>query len=116
MFKYRLVEVGEPAPWFRQSSTSRPDYHFDTAAGRYIVLFFFGSSGDKCGRNMLKMVSVYRALFDDDKLAFFGVSTDPDDEREGRVHQLLHDIIIFIFGKRHRATTKNSGGLYLVYT
>jgi len=38
MSDYRLLEVGDPAPDFRQACTSNPSYHFNTVAGRYIVL------------------------------------------------------------------------------
>lgn len=35
---------GNPAPWFHAASTSNPRYAFDTAAGRYILMCFFGSA------------------------------------------------------------------------
>jgi hypothetical protein len=31
---YRVLQVGDPAPWFKQNSTSNPQYSFDMAAGR----------------------------------------------------------------------------------
>jgi peroxiredoxin/predicted 2-oxoglutarate/Fe(II)-dependent dioxygenase YbiX len=89
MAKYRMLGVGDPAPWFVQRSTSSPDYHFSTAAGRYIVLCFFGTCADAAGRGMLNIVSEQRALFDDDKIAFFGVSNDAADESTGRVKERL---------------------------
>ncbi|PPD39322.1 MAG: peroxiredoxin [Methylobacter sp.] len=79
---YRLLEVGDPAPRFRQACTSNPNYHFDTVAGRYIVLCFFGTGRDERGRNMLKIIDEHRTLFDDDHIAFFGISIDPNDEKE----------------------------------
>src|SRR4051794_30163028 len=92
MAEYRVLGVGDPAPWFTQRSTSSPDYHFDTVAGRYVVLCFFGSSGDAVGSGMLKILSENRDLFDDEKMAFFGVSADPADEKSGGVKQILPGI------------------------
>ena len=36
------LSVGEPAPWFVAPTTTNPKYHFDSVAGRAIVLCFFG--------------------------------------------------------------------------
>ena len=35
------LEPGDPAPWFRQRTGSRPRLSIDATAGRYIVLCFF---------------------------------------------------------------------------
>jgi predicted 2-oxoglutarate/Fe(II)-dependent dioxygenase YbiX/peroxiredoxin len=83
--KYRCLEVGDPVPGFVQRSTSNPGYTFDTAAGRYIVMCFFATGADEQGRLMLRILDEHRPVFDDDRVAFFGVSLDPADEREGRV-------------------------------
>ena len=83
---------GDPAPWFRQSSTSSPNYVFDTAAGRYIVLCFFGTASDEGGRGALAAAIANRDLFDDQKLCLFGVSIDPRDQSEGRVRDMLPGI------------------------
>lgn len=50
-----------PAPWFHQRSCSNPNYAFDTAAGRYIVLCFFISAGDDLGGNALRAVLANRS-------------------------------------------------------
>lgn len=90
---YRVLQVGDPAPWFTQNCTSNPQFKFDTVAGRYIVLCFFGSASDEIGRAaMAAMQGEHRALFDDDKLALFGVSADPADRAEGRVKEMLPGI------------------------
>ena len=41
-----MLTVGEPAPWFTARCTVNPTYQFDTVAGRYVVLSFFGSAGN----------------------------------------------------------------------
>jgi hypothetical protein len=38
--------LGGPAPWFECHSPGNPRFHFDTVAGRYVVLCFFGVSVD----------------------------------------------------------------------
>ncbi|AWM85673.1 2OG-Fe(II) oxygenase [Microvirga sp. 17 mud 1-3] len=91
--RYRNVQVGDPAPWFRQKSTSNPDYAFDTAAGRYIVLCFYGTASDEAGRRALAAAEgPCRDLFDDDRIAFFGVSMDPGDAAEGRARESMPGI------------------------
>jgi hypothetical protein len=42
----RLLEPGDPVPLFVAPTAQRADFRFDTVAGRYIVLSFFGSAGD----------------------------------------------------------------------
>lgn len=86
---YASLGVGDPAPWFRQRCTSNPDFAFDTVAGRYVVLGFFGSANDPPGRRALAAVGAHRDLFDDQSACFFGVSQDPGDEREGRVREAM---------------------------
>jgi peroxiredoxin/predicted 2-oxoglutarate/Fe(II)-dependent dioxygenase YbiX len=89
MPEYRLLEVGDPAPWFTQRTASNPSFHFDTVAGRYLVLCFFGSAADQAGRAMLGFADEHRRFFDDRKLAFFGISHDRSDEEQGRLPEAL---------------------------
>lgn len=86
---YRLLQPGDPAPWFRQRNTSNPDYAFDSVAGRYILMCFHGSAGQPGGAQRLAFAEAQGALFDDERLAFFGVSVDPGDEARGRVRERL---------------------------
>jgi len=80
MAQYRQLSLGEPAPTFSQRCTSNPGFVFDTVAGRYVVLCFFGSADDAAGKAALEVTVAQRGLFDDDRIAFFGVSLDPNDE------------------------------------
>jgi peroxiredoxin/predicted 2-oxoglutarate/Fe(II)-dependent dioxygenase YbiX len=89
---YIRLSPGDPAPWFHQRSSSNPRYAFDTAAGRYIVLCFFISSRDAQAHAALQAVVKHRQLFDDAKLAFFGISADPNDEKQGRLKESLPGI------------------------
>lgn len=87
-----FLMVGDPTPDFTTSSTSNPQYHFNTVAGRYVVLCFFRSAADEMSQQILKDLFQYRALFDDENFCFFGISTDPDDRQLSRVEQQLPGI------------------------
>jgi peroxiredoxin/predicted 2-oxoglutarate/Fe(II)-dependent dioxygenase YbiX len=89
---YKQLLPGDPAPWFKQNSTSRDNYHFDTAGGRYILLCFFQTASDAHGQHMLSILEQQRALFDDVHISFFGVSVDPQDLQQQRVTESLPGI------------------------
>lgn len=89
------LRMGEPAPWFECRSPVNPRFHFDTVAGRYIVLCFFGSAAEPMARQILDVFDSYRACFDDVQCCFFGVSVDPQDEAEARVREELPGMHLF---------------------
>lgn len=76
---------GDPAPTFKQRTPANPRYSFDTAAGRYLVLCFFGSARDVQSQAAVSAALARSDLFDDQRACFFGVSNDPTDETEARV-------------------------------
>jgi peroxiredoxin/predicted 2-oxoglutarate/Fe(II)-dependent dioxygenase YbiX len=80
-----FLRPGEPAPVFSARSTRNEQFKFDTAAGRYIVLCFFGSSSSPASRQVLKDFEQYRAKFTEETVFFCGVSTDPADEQRDLV-------------------------------
>lgn len=85
----RVFLPGDPVPWFVCRSTNNPTFHFDTAAGRYLVLSFFGSAAiEKNAAALSHIGTKLRPLFDDENIAFFGVSIDSADEDERRVKQM----------------------------
>lgn len=88
---YRRLHPGEPAPWFQQRCTTNPSFVFHTAGGRYVLLGFFGRVDD-IGARALQFVQAQRALFDDERFSFFGVSIDPGDEIDGRAQASLPGI------------------------
>lgn len=92
---YADLMPGDPAPWFHQRSTKNPNYAFDMAAGRYVVLCFYATAAGEPGRSSIEKVLASRHYFDDDRFSFFGVSLDPTDEREGRVSESLPGIRFF---------------------
>lgn len=76
---------GDPAPTFHQRSLTNPRYAFDTAAGRYIVLCFFGSLSSAHSQDAVAQADIWEDLFDDDFASFFGVSVDVSDETNKRL-------------------------------
>jgi predicted 2-oxoglutarate/Fe(II)-dependent dioxygenase YbiX/peroxiredoxin len=93
----RPLLPGEALPWFRAKAIGGSDnYVFDTAAGRYMLMLFFGRAGDPGAAEALGCVERHRALFDDVGACFFGVTSDPDDASQGRVAQRLPGIRFFL--------------------
>ncbi|WP_238368661.1 2OG-Fe(II) oxygenase [Mesobacterium pallidum] len=84
-----LLTPGEPAPTFIQRSVSNPRYAFDSAAGRYLVLCFYGSAADAHAQAAVQAAHDRPDIFNDDRACFFGVSVDPDDEATGRVRNRI---------------------------
>ena len=54
MAVFKVLAPGDPAPWFRARSLARPDFAFDTVAGRYLVLGFFGAATDPLAQVALR--------------------------------------------------------------
>jgi predicted 2-oxoglutarate/Fe(II)-dependent dioxygenase YbiX/peroxiredoxin len=86
---FRNLGPGDPVPWFKARTRSNPRYAFDTAAGRYLVLCFFGSAADPQGAAAIKSAIAHRKLFDDRRFCFFGVSNDQRDDSDKRVEDMI---------------------------
>ena len=80
-----VLTPGDPAPGFIQRSVANPRYAFDSAAGRYLVLCFYGSAADEHAQAALKSAYDRPEIFNDEHACFFGVSVDPEDESTGRI-------------------------------
>ena len=80
-----LLAPGDPAPGFVQRNGAQPRFTFDGAAGRYLVLCFYGAGAQPHSQALLAAVEARPDLFDDRHAAFFGVSIDPADEATGRI-------------------------------
>jgi peroxiredoxin len=85
MREYANLLPGDPAPQFYQRTSANPSYAFHTAAGRYVVLCFFGSAGDPQSRAAIDAVKSRPTFFDDATACFLGVSLDPNDEAQQRI-------------------------------
>ncbi len=81
--------TGDPVPGFIARASNSPRFHFNTVAGRYIVLCFFGSMTRGASRRAHDHLRGRTAFFDDMNAAFFGVSVDPADEAEARVQEAV---------------------------
>jgi peroxiredoxin len=91
------VLPGDHAPWFQAPVLAgTPRYSFNTVAGRYILMLFFGSAGFEASAGALQVIERNRGLFDDDNACFFGVTVDPQDEAQGRIRQQLPGIRYFL--------------------
>ncbi|HEY3789817.1 MAG TPA: 2OG-Fe(II) oxygenase [Urbifossiella sp.] len=87
--------LGEPAPWFTARCTANPKYQFDTVAGRYVILTFFGTAADAAGQRIVADIERNSARFDVENYCLFGVSVDPEDESLGRVQQRVQGVMYF---------------------
>jgi predicted 2-oxoglutarate/Fe(II)-dependent dioxygenase YbiX/peroxiredoxin len=95
------LECGDPAPWFKAPAVGgRPDYAFDTVAGRHALLLFFDSAARPEVAQALAVVARHRALFDDLDASFFGVTGDVGDATAGRIGQMLPGIRFFLDPER----------------
>lgn len=118
-----IPSAGDPVPSFSQRTPSNPRYAFDTAAGRYIVLCFYGSAADAISMNAVNAAFSRPDLFDDRHASFFGVSNDPADEAENRVQQRIPGFRLFwdfdlkiarSYGAAPLATSHSGGPLHFV--
>jgi peroxiredoxin/predicted 2-oxoglutarate/Fe(II)-dependent dioxygenase YbiX len=74
------VTLGDPVPWFEAPLLGGGSFSLQVAAGRWIVLSFLGAATDP--RTQAELAELLRdpQLFDDERLAFYGVlTTSPDD-------------------------------------
>ncbi|HEY3049695.1 MAG TPA: redoxin domain-containing protein [Polaromonas sp.] len=83
------LTVGEPAPWFHLPTGTRQRFSFDTIAGRHVVMVFFASATQPEAYEVLQRMQSLRPVFDDERVSFFGVTTDRDDVRLQRVQDSL---------------------------
>lgn len=89
----RTLYIGDPAPWFSCPSSNNPTFNFETIAGRYVVLSFVGSMQHAPSAAVVASVEgEFRPLFDDKKLCFFSVTTNPADEKSGRLQNMAPGI------------------------
>lgn len=79
--------VGDPAPMFVCASNINPSFDFSTAAGRYLVLSFMGSSSHPVGRPLLDAFRKAAQIFAAPDFYFFAVSGEsPDSAPEDMRH------------------------------
>lgn len=87
--------VGDPAPTFVAPSNVNQAFDFATAAGRYLVLSFFGSSRHPTGSTLIAAFRAAGELFADPEFYFFGVSSEPAADAPGDLRHLPPGMDIF---------------------
>jgi predicted 2-oxoglutarate/Fe(II)-dependent dioxygenase YbiX/peroxiredoxin len=93
----QLLAAGDHAPWFRAAALGgSTNYQFDTVAGRYVVMLFFGSARSGPSADALALVGRSRAVFDDKAACFFGISVDPEDAAQRRIARSIPGIRFFL--------------------
>lgn len=70
------LQFGEPAPWFTAPTASSPEFLFDSAAGRYVLMLFLPAEAQAAGA-ALKALAEHQRLFDDARASAFVVAADP---------------------------------------
>jgi peroxiredoxin len=78
-----VLTLASPAPWFVARTASKPRFHLHTLGGRVVVLCFFGSAAAPRSGRVLR--ELCRHVTVTEGASLYGISTDPDDERLGRV-------------------------------
>lgn len=86
---------GMPVPWFTVRSSSNPEYHFGSVAGRHIVLLFLGSAAAPASAAVHAALLARRELFDDVRASLFVTTMDAADEQHARVAERLPGVRIF---------------------
>ena len=99
---------GDYAPWFYAKALSGSDrYAFHSVGGHHVLMLFYGTASEPAAQAALATVAQHRAIFDDDKAVFFGVTVDPTDVAERRIAQKLPGIRHFL--DYDRAVSKTYG-------
>jgi predicted 2-oxoglutarate/Fe(II)-dependent dioxygenase YbiX len=92
-----LLAPGQPVPWFRAAELDgNPGYSFDSVGGRWVVMLLLGSGGGEGAQEALRVLREHRAMFDDARACFFGVTIDPADAASGRIARDLPGIRWFL--------------------
>jgi predicted 2-oxoglutarate/Fe(II)-dependent dioxygenase YbiX len=71
-----LLQPGDSAPWFTAPTPSNPEFVFDTAAGRYVLLAFLSKGDAALNAGALRALAAHRQMLDDVRLSAFVVVRD----------------------------------------
>lgn len=72
---------GDPVPQFRAPGVSNPNYAFDTAAGRYVVLALVSGPDAPTPQEVRALIEPQRLRFDDQTFCFYGMVADTPENR-----------------------------------
>src|SRR4051812_40341594 len=71
------LNLGEAAPRVTVRTASSPEFVFDSAAGRYVLMLFLPLEAESRG-TALKLLAEHQRLFDDAKACCFAVVRDAE--------------------------------------
>ncbi len=91
-----MLLPGDPVPSFFARGLSNPRYSFDSAAGRYLILTFLGSSQVPGAAAFLERMRADVGPFDDLFASAFIVSQDGADAERGLLRERYPGLRIFI--------------------
>ena len=74
------IILGDPVPWFSAPLIGTGAFHLQVAAGRWIVLSFLGSPQHPKAQQELAELLRETALFDPNRIVFYGVFSAPPDD------------------------------------
>ncbi len=83
------IQRGDIAQWWQQGLHK---FAFDPVGGRYIVLGFYRTACDTTGQIVLNEVHKQSHLLGEEKVSFFGISTDLEDKSERDVEARFSSI------------------------
>jgi peroxiredoxin len=89
---YRNLTGGDPAPWFKAATNEAAETHIASFGGRFSVLGFFGNATDE----VIETIQQCRAILDDRKTPFFGVSWTGSDQERALIEKELPGIRYFL--------------------
>lgn len=88
-----LLSFGEPAPWFTAPTPSNPEFVFDTAAGRYVLMVFLPAGDPQAAGQALARLAANMKLFDERRFCAFVVARGPETVATARDIQGLRWIL-----------------------
>lgn len=92
-----LLSPGQPAPWFHGVALDgNPRYAFNSAGGRWMLMLLMGRGSAASAQDALALVQANRAIFDDRRACFYGVTVDPQDTAHRKIAQQLPGIRWFL--------------------
>jgi hypothetical protein len=77
------LSFGQPAPWFIAPTPSNPQFVFDSAAGRYVLVLLLPTEGEAMGAAM-RALAAHQHLFDDIQATAFVIVRHPDSVQGAR--------------------------------
>ncbi|WP_311269640.1 2OG-Fe(II) oxygenase [Sphingobium sp. WCS2017Hpa-17] len=98
-----MLYPGDPVPRFHVRGLTNPRYAFGSAAGRYVVVTFIGSSGAPGAATFYRQMRETVGPFDDVFASAFIVTNDMRDETAGRLEERYPGLRIFLDGDRAMA-------------